>query len=297
MRKKAVKRKLNGALSLTAFLFIMLLSSPSAEASHTTSFKSPKIEVLSPSRCGIECEEFLIIEGRTSLERLWFCLRGPSGEIITWPATAQNGHFCIKVWLRYGPGLYTIWAGDNPRYFDGSIRFNAYNRGREDLRYLSPSPWVDSDNPEVIALANSLIRPEMTARERLLAIHDWVATQIAYDYSAYLRGENTLVPASTTLKKRAGLCRDYAFLVAALARSLNMPARVVYGEVLEEGTRTRIHAWNEVYCEGRWVILDAVRDAGYISNNRFVPALSHLFFDPDADIFSRTHKNAFFTPY
>ncbi|MGB9793122.1 MAG: transglutaminase-like domain-containing protein, partial [Thermacetogeniaceae bacterium] len=239
---------------LTALLLALLLFSLPAEAAYRTGFKSSNIEVISPSRSGLECEGFLTIEGRTSLERVWFCLRGPSGEIITWPAAAQNGYFRTKAWLRYGPGIYTIWAGDNPRHFDGSIRFEAYNRGREDLRYLSPSPWVDSDNPEVIALANSLIRPEMTERERLLAIHDWVAAQIAYDYAAYLRGESALVPASATLKKRAGLCRDYAFLVAALARALNMPARVIYGEVSEEGARTRIHAWNEVYCEGRWVI-------------------------------------------
>lgn len=292
-----LKRKPGRTIICMVLLSSLLLFNIPAEAALRTGFKSSKIEIYSPSRSGVECDGSLTIEGTTSLERIWVCLRGPSGEILTWPAAAQNGRFRLQVRLRYGPGTYTIWAGDNPRHFDGSIRFEAYNREREDLRYLSPSPWVDSDSPEVIALANSLTRPEMTERDRLLAIHDWVAAHITFDYAAYLKGENMSVPASVTLQKRTGLCRDYAFLVAALARALGMPARVIYGDVSGEGASPQKHAWNEVCCEGRWVILDAAWDAGYLSNGSFIPALSHLFFDPDQEIFARTHRNAVYTLY
>lgn len=292
-----LKRKLKGIIICMVLLSSPLLFNIPAEAASRTGFKSSKIEIYSPSRSGVECDGSLTIEGTTSLERIWFCLRGPAGEILTWPAAAQNGCFRLQVRLRYGPGIYTIWAGDNPRHFDGLIRFEAYNREQEDMRYLSPSPWVDSDNPEVIALANSLIRPEMKERDRLLAIHDWVAAHITYDYAAYLRGENIPLPASVTLQKRTGLCRDYAFLVAALARALGMPTRVVYGDASSEGASPQKHAWNEVYCEGRWMILDAAWDAGHISNGSFIPALSHLFFDPDPAAFSMTHRNAVYTLY
>ncbi|MBA1336609.1 MAG: hypothetical protein HPY66_3044 [Firmicutes bacterium] len=83
-------------------------------------------------------------------------------------------------------------------------------------------------------------------------------------------------------------------MVAALARSLDIPARVVYGSVVDRnnGWEPQLHAWNELQVDGRWVIVDATWDAGYIKNGKFVSSPSNKYFDPDNEEFAATHKDA-----
>ncbi|MGI6703787.1 MAG: transglutaminase domain-containing protein [Clostridia bacterium] len=82
--------------------------------------------------------------------------------------------------------------------------------------------------------------------EKIRAIHQWAASNIEYDYNAYLEGDNTMRAASETIKRGKGTCRDYSFVVAALARALGIPARVVYGSAAGTGGwDAQLHAWNE----------------------------------------------------
>jgi transglutaminase-like putative cysteine protease len=200
--------------------------------------------------------------------------------------------------LRFGPGKYTIWAGDNSTRFDGVIRFELVNKLEKDTRYISPSAYVDSDNQSVVALAHEIVSPQMSETEKLKAIHDWVSGNIAYDYQAFLEGNTTLVPASQTLQSKKGVCRDYSFLVAALARAAGLEAKVVHGQTWESnGWTAQSHAWNEVYADGQWVAIDATWDAGYIQNNSFVFAPSNKYFAPDSKDFAVTHFASAYTTY
>jgi transglutaminase-like putative cysteine protease len=54
------------------------------------------------------------------------------------------------------------------------------------------------------------------------------------------------------------VCRDYAHLGIALARSLNIPARMVVGYLygLEP---MDLHAWFEAFVGGRWFTFDGVQ--------------------------------------
>ena len=62
--------------------------------------------------------------------------------------------------------------------------------------------------------------------------------------------------ATEVLRTRRGDCNEHAVLVAALARAVGIPARVVAGLVLTEGGLAW-HAWNELWVGG-WVSADAV---------------------------------------
>jgi transglutaminase-like putative cysteine protease len=203
----------------------------------------------------------------------------------------KDGEFNLDIWLRFGAGTYTIWAGDNPNRFDGKIRIVLESSFNQDLRYLAPSAYVDSTNPRLIKLTNSLLKPSMTELEKTKAIYDWVTRNISYDYNAYLKNENILTTASSVLQTKEGLCRDYAFLTAALARAAGLQAKVVYGSTGKSGNwEAGLHAWNEVYADGRWVILDTTWGAGYITNNgKFVSSPSDKYFNPDLVSFAKTH--------
>lgn len=282
----------------TVILVSLLIFSVPASADYSIGFSNSSIQVSSPSCSGFSCEGNLTIEGTSNLDRVWFCVRGPAGELITYPADVQGGRFSLDMQLRFGPGKYTIWAGDNPTRFNGVIRFELINKLEKDTRYISPSAYVDSDNQSVVSLVYEIVTPQMSETEKLKAIHDWVAGNISYDYQAFLEGNITLVPASQTLKNQKGVCGDYSFLVAALARATGLQAKVVYGQTWESnGWKSQSHAWNEVYADGRWVTIDATWDAGYIQDNSFVAALSNKYFDPDSEDFAVTHFASAYTAY
>jgi len=285
-------------ITIAAILVLGTLSlfQPAAEAAYKVSFESPNIEITSPSMNNQSIEGVLTVKGLSGLDKVWLCVRGPAGEISTYPAEVKEGHFTADIWLRFGEGTYTIWAGKDANHFDGAIRFEVQNATKKDNRYQAPSAYVDSNNPEIIKLAESLVTQDMNDMQKLQAIHDWVAGNIAYDYKAYLAGENKLVTASETIKTRSGICRDYAFVTAALARATGIPARVVYGQADGNGQWTsQLHAWNEVMVDGRWVSMDTTWDAGYVKDNQFVPALSKKYFDPKADVFALSHAATSYT--
>jgi hypothetical protein len=271
-------------------LFILLSGGQFAEASYSTGFKSPVIEITAPGSSGLAYDGIIKVQGKSGLNKVWFCLRGPSGELVTYSADVSGGNFELDLPLRFGQGRYTVWAGDNSKKFDGKIRFEVENRQQQDTRYTAPSAYVDSEHPDVVSLAAKIAPPEMSDMEKLQAIHGWVTRNISYDYQLYLSGENRLVTASQTIKDKQGTCRDYAFVVAALARAAGLPARVVYGQAgNQEGWASQLHAWNEVYAGGRWVSLDTTWDAGYIKDNNFVARAATKFFNPEEKTFAKTH--------
>jgi hypothetical protein len=276
---------------ITVFLLSMALVilPGSANAKGNAGFESSEIQLLSPAKNNLTFKGTVLLEGTSSLDRVWFCVRGPGGELETWFVDTKEEHFKLDIPMRFGKGTYTVWAGDNATYFDGKIRFEAVNELEKDIRYISNSAYVDSKNPEIAALANSLLKPEMKDMDKLFAIHSWVTSNIAYDYEEFLSGNIGMSTASQTIKEREGTCRDYSFVIAALARAANLEARVVYGETKGESRFGRWHAWNEVRIGDRWVTVDATWDAGYIKDGRFVFSPSTKYLDPDSKVLATTH--------
>ncbi len=260
-----------------------------AQASYSTGFRNSKIQVTSPNSNGITCNGDLLIEGTSNLDVVWFCIRGPQQELTTWKADVNENTFSTSINLRFGSGQYTIWAGDNAQRFDGTIRFLVSNRDVEDNRYTSASLYVDSRNSDIADLAVAIAPDNLSSQEKLENIHSWVTANIAYDYDAYLRKDIQLVTASQVLKDRKGLCRDFSFLFAALARAANLPTKVVYGEA-ESGNSWELHAWNEVLIGDEWVSVDSSWDAGYVMNDRFIQSPSRTFLAPDLKSFALTHR-------
>ncbi len=56
-----------------------------------------------------------------------------------------------------------------------------------------------------------------------------------------------------------GICYDYASLFAAMLRSIGIPAKLVKGYA--SYAPETYHAWNEVYIDGAWIVVDTTRDA------------------------------------
>jgi hypothetical protein len=66
--------------------------------------------------------------------------------------------------------------------------------------------------------------------------------------------------ALTALKLREASCNGKGRLFVAMARRLNIPARLVGGFIMESGSKRTSHQWVEVYVNGFWVPFDTIND-------------------------------------
>lgn len=204
-----------------------------------------------------------------------------------------NGRFTADLWLRFGPGIYTItiWAdptGQGHQY--ALVSFAARSAAPDDLLYLAPSHGIESDHPTIVQLATEITKNVVGDMQRLLAIHDWVANNISYDVAKYKTGSyHPEDGALRTLQLRQGVCQDYTFLTVALLRAAGIQARMALGRAYSHGA-WGTHAWTEAYVAGRWVVLDTTWDAGYVTDTgQFVKQFSSRYFDPAAKDFARDH--------
>jgi transglutaminase-like putative cysteine protease len=86
----------------------------------------------------------------------------------------------------------------------------------------------------------------------IAALRDWIEAH--FDYVPGASDGNTT--AADTFLARQGICRDYAHVLIALARSADIPARFasVYAPSVEPPD---FHAVTEVYLDGNWHLVDA----------------------------------------
>jgi len=173
--------------------------------------------------------------------------------------------------------------------------------------YLSPdTKWggIHSDNEEIIALAKEITSEYSNDYDKVKAIHDWVATNIYYDYDVYYAKSGYITGSIDVLHNKKTVCSGYANLVAALLRSIGIPCRVVSGLGLGVGTSGKWdfqnfeeatnHAWNEIYVSGKWIIMDATWDSDMNYQNgefrRGRGLRGHTYFAPTIEDFSFDHR-------
>jgi transglutaminase-like putative cysteine protease len=121
------------------------------------------------------------------------------------------------------------------------------------LSYIYPSRYCQSDRLHRLA-----IREFGHLRQgypRVQAIQDWVLQRTTF--SSNTSDSNT--SAIDTLLETVGVCRDFAHLMIALCRAVNIPARfttgIDYGADPALGP-TDFHAYVEVYVGDRWYLFD-----------------------------------------
>lgn len=123
----------------------------------------------------------------------------------------------------------------------------------EVLPYLYPSRYCESDLLSPVAMTH--FGSMWQGYGRVEAIRSWVNTHVQFASGS----SEATTTASQTLAAGRGVCRDFAHLMIAMCRALNIPARFVTG--LDYGADpalgpTDFHAYVEAYLGGRWYIFD-----------------------------------------
>lgn len=123
----------------------------------------------------------------------------------------------------------------------------------EVLTYLYPSRYCQSDQLNALAMAE--FGGLRQGYARVAAIQRWVQQRVVFTP----RSSNSTTSAVETLADGAGVCRDFAHLMIALCRAVNIPARFTTG--IDFGADPVLgppdfHAYVEVYLGYRWYIFD-----------------------------------------
>jgi transglutaminase-like putative cysteine protease len=118
------------------------------------------------------------------------------------------------------------------------------------LTYLRPSRYAESDRLAAVAFAE--FRGVEGPTDLLAAVSSWVGTRLSYVAGSSAPTDGAV----DTLLSRQGVCRDYAHLVIALLRALDVPARLsaVYAPGLEP---MDFHAVAEAVVDDQWRVVDA----------------------------------------
>ncbi|MFC4599142.1 transglutaminase-like domain-containing protein [Cohnella hongkongensis] len=124
--------------------------------------------------------------------------------------------------------------------------------------------WKDAE--EALAKAKELTRNATTDEEKAKAVYEYIVQNVSYDKELARKVTADYLPdIDETLASGQAICYGYATLYAAMLRSAGIPTK------LAMGTSTHVaeyHAWNEVYLNGKWVVVDTTVDAGLGKNKK-----------------------------
>ena len=131
----------------------------------------------------------------------------------------------------------------------------------------------------------------ITVAEKVRAIYTWVTTNIRYskDSMYYFRGwgADPETKMAAILRRRRGVCENYAALFANLVSKCGVPVFVVSGYTKIAGNvNWNGHGWCAVFIENQWRLCDPTWDEGFKTTTQYYladPAMfieTHMPFDP-----------------
>jgi hypothetical protein len=190
----------------------------------------------------------VIGEGQNSSGALLFELDSEGENLIArWTANNLSGRHNILYSFTASPRhvRYLLPAGLHiPAFYSA-----AYSP------YLEASPGIQVFDPLIEETLQQIVPGELPDVATVLtAIHRFLQDRIENrDFSGY-------TDAVTALKLGEASCNGKSRLFAAFARNLHLPARLVGGVILEQGSKRTSHQWVEIYVNGHWVPFDTVND-------------------------------------
>jgi hypothetical protein len=134
------------------------------------------------------------------------------------------------------------------------LKFSILNLNPSKTIYLLPTPMVQNNFEEIFILAKGKTSGLYSDSGKAKALYNYMLENIAYN-------ENIEALSSVkTLKNREGNSLSLNYLYASLLRSVDIPTKVVEGEIL--GNKGY---WVQMKINGRWITSDVT--SGILSKN------------------------------
>lgn len=217
----------------------------------------------------------------------------------------QNDEAHVKI-VNGNPSFCEPWCYHN----NISIIHRLSHSQRTIRDLLSSDDSYPCRHPEIRQLAASITAGINDNYGKLLAVHDWVAENIFYDYDSLRQNGNRVVSVSKStidvLRTRRAVCQGYSDLAVSLLRACGIPSVSIGCFALGQGSiggwerpENRInrsnHAFTTALILDRYVMMDITWDSdneysGGCYKHKTGHGKTRKFFDVSPMLFSATHR-------
>ena len=134
--------------------------------------------------------------------------------------------------------------------------------------FTQPELYIESNNPQIIELAETLSANKDTVCDQVRSFYDHIGNTLTYTYN------NRSWGAQATFGDMGADCTEFASLLIALSRAEKIPARylegVLYLENKSENANKVEHAWVDVWLPGNgWSPMDPTLGRSSITRNDY----------------------------
>lgn len=142
----------------------------------------------------------------------------------------------------------------------------------------------------------------VSERDKVRAIHDFVASNLYYDYDSLASGDTQRTIQQVVNTKKC-LCQGYADLTLFMLKSIGFEVENILcyavSDIVESGWSSVVNRTSElnhiitrVRVDGNWLYMDVTWDSGNkYENGEFIKGkLSHRYFDVTVAFLSTTHR-------
>ncbi|WP_267286775.1 DUF3488 and transglutaminase-like domain-containing protein [Kitasatospora acidiphila] len=170
---------------------------------------------------------------------------------------------------RYEPDTRSVITGSGQQAGGLTYSVTSYNVSptADQLRQAAPAPTAITDRytklpddlPSMVTdLARQVTAGKETAYDQAVALQDWFTSTGGFRYNTKVDAGTGPQAIAKFLQDKQGFCVHFAATMAAMARTLHIPARVAVGFApgvelgggdFQVGTRN-YHAWPELYFSG-----------------------------------------------
>jgi transglutaminase-like putative cysteine protease len=140
--------------------------------------------------------------------------------------------------------------------------------------------------PDFAREASILMDNSPTTKTGIVAISNFAAEKVQYDWPTYLSGKSLWCDSATLWNKPIGVCQDIAALAATMMKSIGIPVETVVGAA-PKGPQQN-HEWLQAYDGSSWIILDPTWDSPTSEQDMTKDVLSNEYNDNSLD-FQTSH--------
>lgn len=228
------------------------------------------------------------------------------------------GIYFLRIYVQenlFGNYRGLLFKSDVPFYLSSSGNFRFIETvvaapNREFLLKM-PDPVSIScfqERVKITNLARLIVNDLSETYDKILAIHDWVAENIYYDFDALSHLDDRSICITKPLDvvtSRRSVCQGYTDLSIALMRSIGIPAIGVIcfslgldstggWERKENLEAESNHIFPAAFCDSRWLFMDVTWDSGNeYRKGKFIKSklpVSRKYFDITMRFLSNTHR-------
>ena len=140
-----------------------------------------------------------------------------------------------------------------------------------------------------------------TDAEKLSVVYRWVTNNIRYDKDSMYNinwATDLGTKAAATLRRRKGVCENYASIFTDIIVKCDIPSYVVSGYTNQAGFGNNTgHSWSAVFLDNKWLLCDPTWDVGFSNNTNYFLISpenfidSHTPFDPLWQLLPQSYFN------